>query len=168
MNNDWNWKTFVKWIVVIILTVAAGFAGFYLDKGMAAPIVHRGTTVTFTTDTGYFLFINADSVTLEAASQGFFVLYKATGEAITPTPKQPPLGEYDTYYVFGPASVSGGKWNVSEGKPTIQITSTTPITVTEAPTGNNLANIAYICSILGFLIWLILLAILGLTHFYDL
>jgi hypothetical protein len=163
-----NLKTFVKWLVFIILTVAAAYVGFCLSRAATRTIVYSGTNVKFTADTDYFLLINADSVTFKAASQEFFILHKVTGEAITPTQAPPPFDwQYDTYYFFGSATVSGGKWNVDEGNPTVQITSSTPVTVTEVPTEDRLSNINFSSAVIGFILWLIMLFILLGIDFYS-
>ena len=164
---DRDLKTLVKWLVVIILAGAAAIGAYYFDRSVTAPIVHIGTTVTFTTDTDYFLLINADSVTFKAASSEWFVLHKVNGEVITPTQVEPPLGTYDTYYVFGPASISGGEWDVSEGNPMVQITSDTPVTVTEVITSNQLSWKGFGSCAVGVLIFLFALIFLSWTPFYN-
>lgn len=113
---------FLAWTAVVV-------AG-YISGGLLATRdrVYTGTELEF--KTGRSFQIEAESVTLEAASSDFFVLRKESGETIVGVPTQAPLGwTYDEYFVYGPEKVPGGEWLFPEGYATFRVTSENAVTI---------------------------------------
>lgn len=139
----WIWTGLVIVGVVLVSVVAIR------DK------VYSGTDLNFEVSTLRVLAVDATSeVTIEAASNEFFLLRKLSGETVVGTPTNPPLGwDYATYYVAGPIKIQGGQWLIQDGAPTIHLTSADKITVTTAV--NNKTATVFLIALAGIMIWLL-------------
>jgi len=117
-----KWIAFWIWTVVVVGCVVLGGIAVTKDK------VYTGTDIKF--ETGRTLQIDAETVTFEAASSGFFVLRKESGETIIGVPTQPPLGWANSkYFVAGPQEIPGGEWLFPNGNATVKISSDKAVTV---------------------------------------
>jgi len=161
-------KIFIKVFVLIGLTVGIAIGGFFFYKASMADVTFKDTTIELSIDGLHFLLIGEDGTTFQAASKDFFLLRKISGETIVPVPEKPPLGWiFDTYYFAAPREIPGGKWLVSEGNPTVEITSKAPVEVKFLWTESSKDSMEFLISILGFTIWVLVLLILKLLHFYT-
>lgn len=120
-------------------------------------INHSGSIITLTTNDSYQLTINAESVTIEAASSNFFVLRQPRGEIIVGTLTEKPLGWYsDEYYKSEPAKIQGGVWIVEKGKDiTIHITSMDSVTVQKSLKVETKLSYGLVVVGVAFIIWLL-------------
>ena len=139
-----KWIAFWIWTVVVVGCVILGGIALTKDK------VYTGTDIKF--KTGRTLQIDAETVTFQAASDGFFVLRKESGETIVGLPTQPPLGWLSSkYFIAGPQEIPGGKWLFPDGTATVKISSDKTVTVRaieQNPFGNWLGF-----SLIALLIW---------------
>jgi len=161
-------KTFVKWFIVIAWAIGVSVGGFYFANYTTREKVYSGTSVKFSTDTDHFLTIDSNEVQFEGASSEFFLLRKVSGETIVPASEAPPVGwTSDTYYHFGPTKIPGGKWYVGEGKPSVQITSDTPINVHVVQTEDQKTGNDFFTGFIGLIVWVVGLLVLVLADFFS-
>jgi len=159
-------KELFKAFVYLVFTAAVVIGGYVLAGYTTKDIVYSGTTIRFSTDSDRDIFIVADNVQFEAASSGFFVLRKVSGETIVPVPAIPPLGwTADSYYNVAPTEIPGGKWLTEVGNPYIQITSINPINISAVMTTTRKQQLDGVVGILGILVWAVGLAVLEGTGF---
>lgn len=141
------------WIWTVFCVVGAGLLIWFLPADQS----YSGSNITLTTDDKRQLSINAESVTIEAASGSFFVLRKTSGEAIVGSPTQKPLGwDEDEYYRAEPTQVQGGEWIVEKGSDiTIHLSSSGNITVQGALKSGEKALSDILLVVFAFSIWLL-------------
>jgi hypothetical protein len=160
--------TSAKWIIVIAITAAAIWAGATLANWLNQPDVYTGTDVKFTASPSVYMVIDSQNVNLAAASSKFFALYKTTGETVIPTPQKPPLSwTEDAYLATSPVSVPGGKWNVAVGRPIVEITSDSPVTVHVVQTDDAVQSNQVLAGLLGFIAWMVVFSVLAAFQFFN-
>ena len=134
------------WTSLVLVALILAGVGITRDGG------YTGTEIEFAT--GRHLQIEAETVTLEAASRSPFVLRKDSGETIVGVPAQPPLGwTGDNYFVYGPQEVPGGKWLFPNGYATFKITSEETVTVKTVETSP--VTLWFVLCFLAVAIWLL-------------
>jgi hypothetical protein len=149
-----------KVVASIIWTAVVIFVSLGVVTGCTKDQVYQGTVIQF--KTGRDLQIEAEKVTLEFASNDFFLLRKQSGEVIYGVPARPPLDWTDnTYYVYGPSEVPGGRWLFPVGSGEVKIVSDKPIEVRAIDADP--ASTQFSVGFVAFFVWILILAfILGL------
>jgi hypothetical protein len=121
MNKGlWIWTT-----ICIILTALIIWA-------ITLNHTYIGNDITLNADTSHSFNINADTVSIEAASVSFFAIHSSNGESIISKSSPKPLGWNGDYFKTEPMQIHGGLWEIDKGNNiTIHITSSSRITILE-------------------------------------
>lgn len=122
-----------------------------------SPTNYTGNSILFKTSSDNQIDIDAESVTMEAASSSFFVLRRPSGESIVGVPMDKPLGwSSDEYYFAREENVPGGLWLIEKGSGvTLHITSESNIEVSEVRTHDSRVDAYFFISLMFFFLWLL-------------
>lgn len=164
-------KNAFKWLVIVLLTAGAAFAGFKYQDMANQTITKSGSPVNVSLDTNYYMVIDAQNVTASAGSPDFFALTHTGEDPFVPTQKDsanPPIGwDHDTYFAKSPTVIPGGRWNVTTGSPVVTIQNgNQPVTVRMIPTDKYVNDNKSFAVFIGIAIWVLCLLFLGMGGFY--
>jgi hypothetical protein len=149
------------WIWTFVCLIIAGFLIWRVSYDQKL----SGNNITLHTNYKRYLTIDAESVTIEAASSSFFMLRQLSGETIIGTATEKPLGWVSKeYYTAEKKEFPGGEWIVEKGNYiTVHITSPGSFTVQEGLITGEKIFVDILIAVAAILVWLII----GIGMFYK-
>ena len=145
----------MRWFFLALWTVVMIVGGSDAVSDLNQDISCSGTNLEFEAGEDRFLDLSQE-VGFEAASNGFFVLRKESGEALVAVPAEPPLGwKEETYFTAGPVTISAGRWMIEKGRLTVHLTSDQVIEVVLVRTPDFRGDLNFATFLVSLMIWLI-------------
>jgi hypothetical protein len=140
------------WIWTLCCIVGA----FLFIRIVTTGLSHSGSTITLLTDDRRQLVIEAEAVTIEAASGSFFALHHPeSGVTIVGAPTERPLGwSSEGYYLAEPTSTYGGLWLVERGTDiTVRMTGASTIRVTNTLKPKETVFVGILGALIAIMLW---------------
>lgn len=153
-----------RFVMIVLWTVFWVVLFIVVGSDFTRDRVYTGTDIEFTINRNEpfhqlgdkTIEIDANEVTFEAVSSGFFIFRRESGETIVGTPAIAPLGWNDKYFTARQEGVSSGKWsNPNGGLISVKITSQTPASIRLVE--NNKILIWIVVGMLIFFLWFFML-----------